>query len=145
MQPVQLSCYECRCVQKVVKIVCLTHDMLQSVIVSGAVIYNISNVNGVSQYTHITALYNTKVIFLAVENNYLQGQNMLVSDFEITITKPFPAALILSPFGFYGDILKLVYTPSSCGAMVSARSRNPAISIEISLSDCDLKINMCRV
>ena len=30
-------CYECRFVQKVVKIVRLTHDMLQSVIVSGAV------------------------------------------------------------------------------------------------------------
>ena len=31
---------------------------------------------------------------------------MLVADFEIIITKPFPAALMLSPFGFYGDILK---------------------------------------
>ena len=57
---------------------------------------------------------------------------MLVPDFEIIITKPFQAALIglLSPFGFYGDILELVYTTSSCGAMVSARSREPAISIE---------------
>ncbi len=35
---------------------------------------------------------------------------MLVADFEIIITKPFPTALMLSPFGFYGDILKLVYT-----------------------------------
>ena len=51
---------------------------------------------------------------------------MLVPNFEIIITKPFPAA----PFGFYGDILKLVYTTSSCGAMVSATSRKPAISIE---------------
>ena len=33
-------------------------DMLQSVIVSGAVIYHISNVNGVLQYTRITALCN---------------------------------------------------------------------------------------
>ena len=66
IQPVQCFCYECRCVQKVVKIVCLTHDMLQSVIVSGVVIYHISNVNGVLQYTRITALYNTSVIFLAV-------------------------------------------------------------------------------
>ena len=32
---------------------------------------------------------------------------MLVADFEIIITKPFPAALMLSPFGFYGDILTL--------------------------------------
>ena len=32
--------YECRWVQKVVKIVCLSLDMLQSVIVSGAVIYH---------------------------------------------------------------------------------------------------------
>ena len=55
---------------------------------------------------------------------------MLVSDFDIIITKPFPAALILSLFGFYGDILELVYTTSSCGAMVSARSRKTAISIE---------------
>ena len=56
---------------------------------------------------------------------------MLVSDFEIIITKPFPAALMLSPFGFYGDTLELVYTTTpSCGAMVSARSRKPAISIE---------------
>ena len=31
---------------------------------------------------------------------------MIVSDFEIIITKPFPAALMLSPFRFYGDILK---------------------------------------
>ena len=36
---------------------------------------------------------------------------MLVDDFEIIITKPFPAALIMSPFGFYGHILKLVYVP----------------------------------
>ena len=57
--------------QKVVKIVCLSHDMIQSVIVSGAVIYHIANVNGVLQYTRITALYNTSVIFLAVQNNYL--------------------------------------------------------------------------
>ena len=72
-----IFCYECRCVQKVVKIVCLSHDMLQSVIVSGAVIYHISNVNGVNgvlQYTRITALCNTSVILLAVQNNYLQGQ-----------------------------------------------------------------------
>ena len=56
---------------------------------------------------------------------------MLVSDFEIIIMKPFPAALMLSPFGFYGDILKVGYTTSSCGgAMVSATSRKPAISIE---------------
>ena len=72
-------CYECRCVQKVVKIVCLSHDMLQSVIVSGAVIYHISNVNGVLQYTRITALCNTSVIFLAVQNNYLQDQISMVS------------------------------------------------------------------
>ena len=57
---------------------------------------------------------------------------MPVPNFEIIniITKPFPAALILSPFGFYGDVLKLVYTTSSCGAMVSATNRKPAISIE---------------
>ena len=55
---------------------------------------------------------------------------MLVSDFEIIIAKPFPAALMLSPFRFYGEILELVYTTPSCGAMVSARSRKPAISIE---------------
>ena len=55
---------------------------------------------------------------------------MLVSDFEIIITKPFPVALMLTPFGFYGDILEFVYTTSSCGAMVSARSRKPVISIE---------------
>ena len=55
---------------------------------------------------------------------------MLVPDFEIIIMKKFPAALMLSLFGFYGDILKLVYTTSSCGAMVSARSRKPSISIE---------------
>ena len=55
---------------------------------------------------------------------------MLVPNFEIIITKPFPAALILSPFGFYGDILKSLYTTSLCGAMGSATSRKPAISIE---------------
>ena len=33
---------------------------------------------------------------------------MLVSDFEIIITKPFPAALMLSPFGVYSNILELV-------------------------------------
>ena len=57
---------------------------------------------------------------------------MHVPDFEIIIRKPFPAALIgfTVTFGFYGDILKLVYTTSSCGAMVSARSRKPAISIK---------------
>ena len=72
--PYNFFCYECRCVQKVVKIMCLSHDMLQSVIVSGAVIYHISNVNGVLQYTRITALCNTSVIFLAVQNNYFQDQ-----------------------------------------------------------------------
>ena len=72
--PYTFFCYECRCIQKVVKFVCLSHDMLQSVIVSGAVIYHISNVNGVLQYTRITALCNTSLIFLAVKNNYLQGQ-----------------------------------------------------------------------
>ena len=56
--PYNFFCYEYRCVQKVVKIVCLTHDMLQSVIVSGVVICHISNVNGVLQYTRISALYN---------------------------------------------------------------------------------------
>ena len=55
---------------------------------------------------------------------------MLVADFDIIITKPFPAALMLPPFGFYGDILQLVYTISWCGAMVSATSRKPAISIK---------------
>ena len=55
---------------------------------------------------------------------------MLVADFEIIIKKPFPTVLILSPFGFYGDIHKLVYTTSSCGAMVSATNRKPAISIK---------------
>ena len=60
---------------------------------------------------------------------------MLVSDFEIIITQPFPAPLMISPFGFYGDILELVYTTSSCGAMVSARSRKPAIQIQNCLSD----------
>ena len=39
---------------------------------------------------------------------------MLVPDFEIIITKTFPVALMLSPFGFYSEILKLVYTTSSC-------------------------------
>ena len=35
---------------------------------------------------------------------------MLVADFEIIIMKTFAAALLmLSPFGFYGDILELVY------------------------------------
>ena len=54
---------------------CVSHmTCLHSVIFSGAVIYHISNVNGVLQYTRITALYNTSVIFLAVQNNYLQGQ-----------------------------------------------------------------------
>ena len=38
------------------KILCLTHDMLQSVIVSGVAIYHISNVNGVLEYTPITAI-----------------------------------------------------------------------------------------
>ena len=55
---------------------------------------------------------------------------MLVPDFEIIITKTFPTTLMLSPFGFYSEILKLVYTTSSCGAMVSARSRKSAIGIE---------------
>ena len=50
MQPVHICCCsECRCVQKVVKIVCLSHDMLQSVIVSGAVI----------TYPMLMVFYNT--------------------------------------------------------------------------------------
>ena len=55
---------------------------------------------------------------------------MVVTDFEIIITKKFTAALMLSPFGFYGDILKLVYTTSSSGAMVSDTCRKPAIGIQ---------------
>ena len=89
MQPVQFFCYECRHVQKVVNIVCLTHDMLQSVIVSGVVIYHISNVNGVLQYTRITALFNTNVIFLAVQNNYLQGQICLSPILRLSSRKRF--------------------------------------------------------
>ena len=85
MQPVQFFCYEGRCVQKVVKILCLTHAMTVSLF-SGAVIYHISNINDVLQYTH-AALYNTSVIFLTV-------QNMLVGDFEIIIMKMFAAALM---------------------------------------------------
>ena len=50
---------------------------------------------------------------------------MLVSDFEIIITKPFPAALMRPPFGIYGDILKFVDITSSCGARVSISSRQP--------------------
>ena len=58
---------------------------------------------------------------------------MLNSDFEIIITKPFPAALMLLPFGFYGDILELVYTTSSCGAMVSAKNEiTPILKSKIS-------------
>ena len=55
---------------------------------------------------------------------------MLVADFEIIITKTFTAALMPSPFGFYGEMLKLLYTTSLCGTMVSATCRKPAISIE---------------
>ena len=55
---------------------------------------------------------------------------MLIADFEIIITKTFTAALMLSTFGFYGDILKLVYTTSSCGAIVSATCRKPAVCIK---------------
>ena len=53
------SSYECRCVQKVVKIVCLSLDMLQSVIVSGAVIY-------ISQYPMLLVFYNTHVLLHCV-------------------------------------------------------------------------------
>ncbi len=49
---------------------------------------------------------------------------MLVVDFEIIITKMFTAALMLSPFGFYVDILKLVDTTSSCGAIVAPRAES---------------------
>ena len=108
---------------------CLTHDMLQSVIVSGAVIYHISNINGVLQYTRITALYNTSVIFLAVQNNYSQGQICLSPVLRLSSRNRFQAVQMMSPFRFYGDILTLVYTTSSCGAMVSVSSRKPAISI----------------
>ena len=87
--PYNFFCYECRCVQKVVKIGCLTHDMLQSVIVSGAVIYRMSNVIGVLQYTRITALCNTSVIFLAVQNNYLQGQICLSPILRLSSRKRF--------------------------------------------------------
>ena len=54
---------------------------------------------------------------------------MLLIDFEIVITKTFTAALMLSPFGFYGDILKLVYTMSSCGVIVSATCRKSAVNV----------------
>ena len=52
---------------------------------------------------------------------------MLVADYN---HKNVYRALMLSPFGFYSDILKLVHTTSSCGAMVSATRRKPAISIK---------------
>ena len=102
--------------------------MLQSVIVYGAVIYHIYNANGVLQYTRITALYNTSVIFLAVQNNYLQGQICLspILRLIIIITKPFPTALMLSPFGFHGDIRRRV---APWSARPSA-PRTESISIE---------------
>ena len=52
----------------------------------------------------------------------------LVSDFEIIITKPFPAALMLSPFGFYGDIFKVFYTIGACwsrGMIRASGARGP--------------------
>ena len=55
---------------------------------------------------------------------------MIVPNFEIIITKPFLAALILSPFRFYGDIYKLVYTTSLCGATAASRAESLLISIE---------------
>ena len=69
MQPVHICFVTSIDVSKKLRKSCFTRDMLQSVIVSGAVIYHISNVNGVSQYTRITALYNTSVIFLAVQKS----------------------------------------------------------------------------
>ena len=55
---------------------------------------------------------------------------MFVANFGIIITNMFTAALMLSPFGIYGGILKLVYTTSSCGAIVSATCRKPVVSIK---------------
>ena len=65
---------------------------------------------------------------------------MLVADFDIIITKQFTAALVLSPFGFYGDILKLVYT--TCSA---PRTESMLYVLKLSLTECDLQINMCRI
>ena len=128
MQPVHIFLLRVSMCPKRCEIVCLTitHEMLQSVIVSGAMIFHISSVNGVLQYCIVYYKFN----FPGCTTQLFKGPNMLVSDFENIITKPIPAALMLSPFGFFGDILKLVYTTSSCGDMVSATSRKPAISIE---------------
>ena len=49
----------------------------------------ISNVTGVLQYTRITALCNTSVIFLAVQNNYLQGQICLSLILRLSSRKRF--------------------------------------------------------
>ena len=50
--PYNFFCYEGRCVQNVVKVVCLTHRFWR------CDIPHISNVNDVLQYPRITALYN---------------------------------------------------------------------------------------
>ena len=57
MQQVHIFLLRVSICPKVMTILCLTHDMLQSVIVSGAVIYHISNVNGVLQYIRISAIH----------------------------------------------------------------------------------------
>ena len=49
----------------------VAHDMLQSSVLALWYIYHISNVNGVLQYTRITALYDTSVIFLLVHATIL--------------------------------------------------------------------------
>ena len=55
---------------------------------------------------------------------------MLVPNFEIIITKPFPAALILSPFGFYGDILSISLNYVVVWRHGQRHEQKPAISIE---------------
>ena len=53
------------------------------------------------QFLFVTgALYNISVIFAAVSNNFFTSPNMLVTDFNIVITTPFTAVLMLSTYVF---------------------------------------------
>ena len=64
-------------------------------------------------YICIAALYNISVIFVAVSNNCLHHQHMRVADFIVTITTTFITVIIISPCGFFNNIVIFIYTPSS--------------------------------
>ena len=118
-----LFCCGCRCVRKVVEIACLRLKLLT---VSNVFWYcEIAQVQYYSLFTLQTyrciVFINISVNFVALQNNFLHHQNMLVSNFNVVTATPFTNVLMVSTCRFLQQYSKLFYTTSS-GALLPTPS-----------------------